>query len=121
MRIVSGVLIQKDNKFLLVQEGAVDIRGTWSFPGGKVDEGESFEQAAVRETKEETGLDVRILKKIGIFETARRAQHLFKAEIVSGEINFPKDELMDCRWVAVEELENQKLRGPWMLEIMKTF
>jgi ADP-ribose pyrophosphatase YjhB (NUDIX family) len=121
MRIVSGVLIQKDNRFLLVQEGELEIRGTWSFPGGKVDEGESFEATAIREAKEETGLEVRILEKIGIFETTNRIQHLYKAEIIDGEIKYSKDEIMDCRWLTVQELEHEKIRGPWMLEVMKKF
>ncbi len=121
MRIVSGVLIQKDNKFLLVQEGEASIRGTWSFPGGKVDAGEDFEATAIREAKEEAGVDVRILEKIGVFETPGRIQHLYEAEIVGGEIKYPKDELIDCKWLTAQDLEHEKLRGPWMLEVMKKF
>lgn len=121
MRIVSGVLIQKDNTFLLVQEGAAHLRGVWSFPGGKIDEGENPEDAAVREAKEEAGVDVRILEKIGVFQMPGRLQHLYKAEIIGGKINYPKDELMDCRWVTVEDIEHEKIRGPWMLEVMKQF
>jgi 8-oxo-dGTP diphosphatase len=121
MRIVSGVLIQKGNTFLLVQEKAEHIRGTWSFPGGKIDEGETLERTAIREAKEEAGVDVRLLEKIGVFETDGRIQHLYKAEIVGGEIKYPEDELMDCRWVTAKDLEHEKLRGPWMLEVMKRF
>lgn len=53
------LLIRKDGKFLLLKE-----RGAWNFPGGKVEEGELIEDAAVRELKEETNLDV---KSIALF------------------------------------------------------
>lgn len=40
----------------------------WEMPGGQVEEGESLKEAAIRETKEETGIDVEVLKFCGIFQ-----------------------------------------------------
>ncbi len=41
------------------------FKGYWALPGGRVDPGETVEQAVLREIKEETGLEVKIMKKIG--------------------------------------------------------
>ena len=57
---IAGCLIEHDKKFLLVQEAKPAVYGKWNTPAGHVDEGETLEEAALRETKEETGYDVMI-------------------------------------------------------------
>lgn len=54
-----------DGSILLVKRSTAPFKGYWALPGGKVNADESVEQAIVREVKEETGLDVEIVKKIG--------------------------------------------------------
>ena len=54
-----------NNKILLIKRGTVVFRGYWALPGGKVEAGETVEQAVIREVGEETGLKVEILRKIG--------------------------------------------------------
>lgn len=54
-----------DGRILLVRRGTVVYKGYWALPGGRVDFGENVEQAIVREVKEETGLDVDIVERIG--------------------------------------------------------
>ena len=64
-----GVLIMRDNKILLGKrnddpekaKSALNGAGTWTMPGGKLKFGETFEQAALREVKEETGFSVEVL------------------------------------------------------------
>jgi 8-oxo-dGTP diphosphatase len=57
-RVGVGVVITKDQQVLLLRRRNVHGAGTWSTPGGHLDFGESPEQCAVREVKEETGLDI---------------------------------------------------------------
>ena len=54
-----------NNKILLIKRGTRVFRGHWALPGGRAEPGETVEETVVREVKEETGLDVEILKKIG--------------------------------------------------------
>ena len=51
-------IIQKENKVLLIKRGIDPFKGTWAFPGGYISWGENADKASVRETKEETGLDI---------------------------------------------------------------
>jgi 8-oxo-dGTP diphosphatase len=50
---------------MLIKRATVPFRGYWALPGGRVDPGETVEQTVVREVKEETGLDVVVVRKIG--------------------------------------------------------
>lgn len=57
-----GVIIERDNKFLLMKRKGAHGQDTWSFPGGKLDKFETIEACAIRETKEETDLDISNVK-----------------------------------------------------------
>jgi 8-oxo-dGTP diphosphatase len=120
-KVVAGVVIKQNNKYLLVQE-ATKAYGLWNFPAGQVDVGENFEQAAIREAKEESGYDVELMGKIGIFQEKPidAVKHAFEAKIIGGELNFPKDELLDVAWFTFTEIEEMKtqgkLRSNWVWE-----
>ncbi|WP_282156067.1 NUDIX domain-containing protein [Cytobacillus gottheilii] len=62
---VSAVILSEDGNKILLQE-RVD-NGKWSLPGGQVDPGESVEEAVKREVSEETGIDIEVLKMIGVY------------------------------------------------------
>ena len=58
VRVGVGVFVFKDGKFLMQQRKGAHGAGTWSVPGGHLEFGESFEDTAIREVKEETSLDI---------------------------------------------------------------
>jgi 8-oxo-dGTP diphosphatase len=64
-RVGVGVIVTKDERVLLIKRKGVHGQGTWSTPGGHLEYGESPEQCAVRETKEETGIDIINVRALG--------------------------------------------------------
>ena len=117
--VVAGVIIKKDALFLLVEEKEAPHRGLWSFPAGRVEVGESLEQAAIREAREESGYEVRLGRKLLIHQptAAEAPKHVFEAEIVGGE---PGAGELRARWFSQEEIRAMRgsLRGP-VLEILE--
>ena len=97
-------------KVLLVHRPRYD---DWSFPKGKVDEGETVEEAALREVREETGLECRIIRELAItsynYRTRNKghlkpkAVHYFLMERVSGEIQGPCEEVDRSEWLEFDE------------------
>jgi ADP-ribose pyrophosphatase YjhB (NUDIX family) len=65
VRCVGAVVHDAAGRLLLVQRGHDPHRGLWSLPGGRIEEGESPEQAVVREVREETGLVVTPVRPVG--------------------------------------------------------
>ncbi len=118
--VVAGVVIKQEGKYLLVQEKQPKAYGLWNLPAGRVDVGDTIEQTAIKEAKEESGYDVELVRKIGIFQNdaTEAVKHAFEAKIIGGELKFPEDELLDAKWFTIEEIENMKdeLRGRWILE-----
>ena len=55
--VVAGVALQRDDKFLLVQEKKPHVLGLWNLPAGKVDMGDTIPQTAIKEAKEESGFE----------------------------------------------------------------
>ncbi|VDG96834.1 Putative 8-oxo-dGTP diphosphatase YtkD [Lysinibacillus sphaericus] len=83
--IVSAATIVLNNKNeLLLIKGP---RRGWEMPGGQVEEGESLKDAAIRETKEESGIDIEIVKFCGIFQNVELSicNTLFLGRVVGGK------------------------------------
>ena len=64
---VGGVVIRGD-QVLLVRRGSEPLKGQWSIPGGTLELGETLAEGVVREMREETGFDVRVVGQIEVFE-----------------------------------------------------
>ena len=65
------VLIEGD-KVLLIKRGREPFKGEWAVPGGRIEDDETAEQCAIREMKEETNLDIEIVRPIGLYSDPRR-------------------------------------------------
>ncbi|WP_067727405.1 NUDIX hydrolase [Oceanobacillus damuensis] len=77
------IVLNDANEILLIK----GPRRGWEMPGGQVEEGESIKNAAIRETKEETGIDIEIEKFCGIFQNVSGSicNTLFLAKAIGGE------------------------------------
>lgn len=91
-----GVLVVQNGQLLLIQRLAEPERGKWSIPAGYLDAGEDPQETAVRETAEETGLDVAIEQLIDLFynppgQGGASIFILYKARLVGGEMRAGDD------------------------------
>lgn len=68
-------MIMKDGKILLLRRNNPPVQGQWWFPGGRLRKGESFEAALRREVKEETGLAIKPVKFIGVYNRVFPERH----------------------------------------------
>ncbi|WP_159880975.1 NUDIX hydrolase [Paenibacillus puerhi] len=102
--VAAAVVLNKDNKILLLNGPK---RG-WEIPGGRVEEGESISSAAVRETKEETGIDIEIVKFCGIFQNVKESvcSTLFVGRPVGGEFK-TSNESLEINYFSLEEALNK--------------
>lgn len=113
MVYIAGVLVKQDDKYLLVQEKKPHVYGLWNLPAGHVDEGETFQQAAKREGKEETGLDLQVGRELLVFtgDTGNHQVHIFESYVTGGKITWNKEDLLDVKWFTKEEIKYLKLRS----------
>lgn len=105
--IVAFVLVNDQDEVLMIQEARESCRGKWYLPAGRMEEGETIEQAAQREVLEETGLVVEITTLLTV-ETAGGSWFRFvvTGNLVGGELkNVPDSESLLAQWIKdVEEL-----------------
>ncbi|WP_425992019.1 NUDIX hydrolase [Afipia sp. DC4300-2b1] len=102
--------IFRDGKILLVRRAREPAKGVYTFPGGRVEFGESLHEALAREVREETGLRIEIVALIGYREALppRTGGHghfvvlPFAARWVANEIAL-NDELDDAKWLSPRE------------------
>lgn len=87
VRVGAGIMLMKEGKILLGKrvEACGSAPSTWTMPGGKVEFGESLEEAVIRETFEETGLSIKNPKFICVVEDCAYGSHFVTAGFFSEE------------------------------------
>lgn len=118
-----AVLLEKDGKFLLGQEATKIIYGLWNWQQGKVEEAEDLEVAAIREVKEETGLDVELIQKVTVIQNpfpGTKETHVYLGNILGGELAYAGDEILDLQWFTKDEIHAMRdiLTGPWVIDVI---
>jgi 8-oxo-dGTP diphosphatase len=103
----SGGVVTRDGRVVLVHRPRYD---DWSFPKGKLDPGETWEECALREIEEETGLRCRLgdeLTPVSYRDNKGRAKAVryWRMEPIDGEF-VPNDEVDEVRWVTAGEAED---------------
>ena len=107
---VVAAIIKKDDKIFITKRSYGEFIDMWEFPGGKVEVGESREEALIREVKEELELDINNLEYLTTvdydYPNFHLTMHCFICEICGGELVLNAHN--DAKWVSLEELSTQK-------------
>jgi len=101
-----------NNQILLIKRNTRPFVGYWALPGGRMDPGETIEQTIVREVKEETGLDVEIVSKIGEYVEIGVKDDVeyeyyptcFEVKPIGGEIKKQESEIQEIRLFSLNAL-----------------
>lgn len=110
IEVVAAILHRKtergDTLYLATQRGYGDYKGLWEFPGGKVEPGETNQQALARELREELTIDVHVQDFLCTVEQDYPGRHVtmhcFFCEITAGTLTLLEHE--SARWLSMESL-----------------
>ncbi|MEU5157896.1 NUDIX hydrolase [Glycomyces sp. NPDC021274] len=104
---IAAAIIVHEGRVLMVRRRISEGKLSWQFPAGEVEPGETREDAAVRETKEETGLNVSAVKLLGerVHPATGRLMSYTACEAVSGTAHVADtEELAELAWVAHDQI-----------------
>ena len=111
-RTATAIITVPPDKILLIKRVTVPFKGYWALPGGRVDPGETVEQTIVREVKEETGLDVAVVSKIGEYHEQGVQDGVeynyypacFLVKTIGGEIKKQESEIEEIKLFSLNEI-----------------
>lgn len=125
MVVVVGGVVEKDGKYLLVQEAKEKCYKKWNIPAGHLEENELLIDGAKREIKEETGCDVEINEICAIenknFEGDIFIGVIFKTKLLKDNIKYDTNEILDVKWFSYEEILKMKenLRSNYIIRAIE--
>lgn len=109
IRVVAAV-IRSEDKIFATARGYGEFKGQWEFPGGKIEQGETPEEALVREIKEELEIEIKVGEIIHTIEYDYPMFHLsmdcFWGEIIKGDLILKEAE--DARWLTMDQIYDVK-------------
>lgn len=108
-KMVSTVIIQED-RVLLIREDSEEQEGLWNIPSGVVQAGEKIMDAAIRETRTKTGLDVDLISLSGIYQfvsaTGKQlVRNVFTAKVIGGSVEIDGKEIIEAKWFSFPEID----------------
>jgi len=109
---VGAVIFRDDGAVLVVRRAKPPAEGSWTLPGGRVEDGETLEHAVVREVREETSLEVVVTKELETLVLEREGFSYritdFSCRRVSGELR-AGDDASSARWVLPQNFDDLAL------------
>ena len=109
IEVVAAIII-RDGKLFATQRGYGEWKDWWEFPGGKIEPGESTEDALKREIREELATEIEVDELLTTVEydypKFHLTMHCYLCTIISGDLSLLEHE--DARWLAIDELDNVK-------------
>ena len=127
-RVAVGAVVFKEEQVLLVRRGQPPAEDLWAIPGGSVKIGETLQEAAEREIREETGIQIQAAKPIYTFDVIERdaaGKVRFHYVIVDLAADYvmgnpsPGDDAVEARWVSAEEIRKLKVSAA-TVKLLKT-
>ncbi len=97
--LAASVAIVRREDVLLIQRHRPPAEGLWTLPGGRLEAGETAEQCAAREVREELGLEVFALRPLLVLRVRQFGLQTFATQTYDGEIAPDPAEIRDWRWV----------------------
>jgi len=111
-RTATAIIEFPQDMILLIKRDTLPFKGYWALPGGRAEQGETVERTIIREVKEETGLDVAIVRKIGEYHEQGTQDGVeydyypacFLVKVVGGEMKRQESEIQEIQLFSIEDI-----------------